>query len=140
MADGDVTREGGCLCGAVRFEARGEPLWVAHCHCTSCRKTTAAAFTTYAGYTPEAVTWSGEALKIHKSSPDVERGFCPRCGSSLTYASDRWPGEIHLFASTFDTPGDLKPRAHVFVAERLPWVHLADGLPEFATTSPEHEG
>lgn len=135
MADREIVREGGCLCGAVRFAARGESLWVAHCHCTSCRKATASAFATYAGYAPEAVTWSGEAPKIHNSSPGVQRSFCPRCGSPLTYASDRWPGETHLFACTFDSPADLKPQAHVFVAERLPWVHLADGLPEFATTS-----
>jgi hypothetical protein len=140
MAENEITREGGCLCGAVRFSALGAPLWVAHCHCTSCRKTTAAAFATYAGYRPEAVTWSGEAARIHNSSPGVERGFCPHCGSSLFYASERWPDETHLLAGTFDAPEDLEPGAHVFVAERLPWVHLADGLPEFATTSPEHEG
>ncbi len=140
MADHGIARAGGCRCGAVRFEARGEPLWVPHCHCASCRKATSAAFATYAGYGPEAVTWSGEAPKIHASSPGVERGFCPHCGSSLSYVSERWPGEIHLFACAFDAPGNLVPRAHVYVAERLPWVRLADGLPEFAATSDEHHG
>ncbi|MFZ2005552.1 MAG: hypothetical protein WB697_12720 [Stellaceae bacterium] len=28
---------GRCLCGAIRYEFRGAPEWVVHCHCDSCR-------------------------------------------------------------------------------------------------------
>ena len=30
--------EGGCLCGAVRFTATGQPKGIYWCHCQSCRK------------------------------------------------------------------------------------------------------
>jgi hypothetical protein len=29
---------GGCACGKVRFEVRGEPYRVGVCHCLTCRK------------------------------------------------------------------------------------------------------
>ena len=28
--------KGHCLCGQLRFEAAGEPQWVAYCHCGIC--------------------------------------------------------------------------------------------------------
>ena len=131
----DEPMHGGCLCGTVRFTAHGAPRWVAHCHCESCRRATSAAFATYVGYAADAVQWSVAERSVYHSSPGVERTFCATCGAALTYASDRWPDEIHLFACSFDEPGRLVPGGHVFIAERLPWVHLADGLPEFEGTS-----
>ena len=135
MAEPDETRAGGCLCGAVRFEARGAPLWVAHCHCTSCRRTTASAFTTYAGYRPEAVAFLSDQPKKRSSSPGVMRGFCADCGTPLSFESERWPDEIHLFVCSFDDPGTLDPEAHVFTAEAVPWLRLADHLPRHKATS-----
>jgi hypothetical protein len=122
-------RNGHCLCGAVRFTARGEPNWVAHCHCESCRRATSAAFATYVGYPATAVTWTGEAPRQFHSSAGVTRSFCQNCGSPMSFAGERWPGEIHLFAASFDEPAALAPQVHVYVEEKLPWVHLDDGLP-----------
>ena len=102
-------RRGRCLCGAVRFVARGEPIWVAHCHCESRRRATSAAFATYAGYAAAAIEWSGGARAIHRSSPGVQRGFCPRCGSPLSFESARWPGEVHLLQPSFADPESLTP-------------------------------
>jgi hypothetical protein len=135
----DTTREldGGCLCGAVRFRAAGPPLWVAHCHCESCRRATAAAFATYAGYPRERVVFTKGAPARHRSSPGVTRGFCTDCGTPLCYESARWPGELHLFLCTFDEPAALAPQAHVHAAEQLAWLHLADGLPRYARTAAE---
>jgi len=122
--------DGGCSCGAIRFHAGGAPLWVVHCHCTDCRKATAAAFSTYAAYAADDVRWSGAAPGIHASSPGVERAFCGACGTPLYYASRRWPGQLHLLAGAFDAPEALRPQVHVYVKDRLPWVRLADGLAE----------
>ena len=124
-----IERTGRCLCGAVRFVARGEPKWVVHCHCESCRRATSAAFATYAGYPVEAVDWTAQAPRAFASSPGVLRRFCGHCGSPMSFAGERWPGEIHLFAASFDAPDGLVPQMHVYAEEQLPWVHLDDGLP-----------
>ena len=67
---------GGCLCGAVRVEARGRPDRVALCHCLDCRKHHGALFYAAAIFPAAAVTVSG-ALRAYKG-----RCFCPACGSS----------------------------------------------------------
>jgi hypothetical protein len=128
-------RRGGCLCGEVRFLARGEPLWVAHCHCESCRRATSAAFATYAGYPRDAVRWTAAQPAQYPSSPGVVRRFCPRCGSPMSFEGERFAGELHLFLASFEDPASLEPELHVHAGEKLPWVHLADDLPRYRTTS-----
>jgi len=128
-----VSYSGGCACGAVRYRARAEPKWVAHCHCRDCRRASGNAFTTYAGFATVQVTMQGP-LAVYLSSPDVRRSFCPKCGTPISYDSERWSGEIHLFLCTFDDPAALAPRGHVHTADQVSWLHLADGLPRFRTT------
>lgn len=118
-------REGGCLCGAVRFTAKGTPLWTAYCHCASCRRHTGAPVSAYAGYPSDAVTFTGAAPSYFSSSQGVRRGFCKVCGSTLSYEGERWPGEIHLHIGAFDEPAAFPPKGQAFEEERLPWLHLA---------------
>jgi hypothetical protein len=133
----EETRAGRCFCGRVRFVAAGAPKWVAHCHCESCRRATSSPFTTYVGYVERQVRWSSEALATYESSPGVVRRFCRHCGSPMSFSGARWPDEIHLFAASFDDPTDFAPKSHVHAGEQLPWLHLGDGLPRYATTPRE---
>jgi len=131
-----VLREGGCSCGTVRFRMAGQPKWVAHCHCTDCRKATGSAFATYIGVATERFAWTAGQPRFHASSPGVERGFCGACGTPLSYAAPgRWPGEIHVMLCTLDDPGALAPRAHVYWSERVPWLQMDDGLRTFEKSS-----
>lgn len=61
----------------------------------------------------------------------VERGFCPNCGSSLTYAAKRFPGYIQVHVGSLDDPDRFQPEAHVHHAEKVGWFHVDDGLPRF---------
>jgi hypothetical protein len=131
----DSVRTGRCLCRAVRFIARGEPRWVAHCHCESCRRATSSAIATYAGFTSSNVEWIGEPPAEYRSSPGVTRRFCRRCGSPMSFEGERWPDEIHLFLPSFDQPETLRPRGHVHVEEQLSWLQLGDHLPRYAKTA-----
>jgi len=117
---------GGCLCGAVRFEARGPAKWTGYCHCNSCRKHTGAPVSAFAGFERSAVTFTAGLLAVFASSPGVKRGFCSVCGSTLTYEGDRWPSEIHFHVGAFDAPQDFAPKGHAFVEERVPWLHISE--------------
>jgi hypothetical protein len=130
----DEVLNGGCMCGAVRYEAVGEPFLVSHCHCLSCRKHNGAPVVTLAGYSQQQVSFHGDERRIYTSSPGVGRAFCGNCGTPLTWEGDGGEGyglivEIHL--STFDNPEQLVPTGHAFYPERISWFEVADSLPRY---------
>ena len=116
---------GGCLCGAVRFAASGPAKWTGYCHCHSCRRHTGAPVAAFAGFEGDQVTFTKGAPATFASSPGVRRGFCARCGSTLTYEGERWAGEIHIHVGAFDDPEAFPPTGEGFAEERLSWLHLA---------------
>lgn len=120
----DTIRKGRCLCGGAHFEARGEPRFIANCHCESCRRAASAPSFPWAGFQNEQVTLIGETLSEFASSPGVTRSFCGRCGSPLAYRSDQYPGETHLAVCAFELPEDLPPRLDYLHEEKLPWTAL----------------
>ncbi|MBL4928313.1 GFA family protein [Fuscibacter oryzae] len=120
---------GRCLCGAVTYHCTEPPLWQGHCHCESCRRATASPFTSYFGVADGAWAFTGLPPAEYESSPGAIRQFCPRCGTQISYRSARFPGERHFFAATLDLPEAFAPTRHYFWSERLPWLHLSDGLP-----------
>lgn len=66
----------------------------------------------------------------YNSSAGVIRTFCERCGTSLTYeqiAED----SIDIAVATLDDPGSVTPTSHIWVSDKLPWVNISDGLPEY---------
>jgi hypothetical protein len=75
---------GSCLCGRVRYEMRGPVGRVSHCHCAMCRKAHGAAFATYGRVERSdfAVVSGAEDIASYRSSPEVMRTFCKRCGSN----------------------------------------------------------
>ena len=55
----ETTRRGGCNCGKVRIEVRGEPLRAGLCHCLTCRKETGGAFMAFAVWDRSRVSFTG---------------------------------------------------------------------------------
>ena len=118
------TWDGGCLCGAVRFRARGAPKWRIWCHCQSCRKHSGAPASAFAAFDEtEVEVTKGEITKF-ASSPGMLRGFCSTCGSTLTCQGSPTPDELHFHIGAFDRPEGLAPMAEFFSEERLPWMHV----------------
>jgi len=128
------TGEGGCLCGALRYRFALPPIWVAHCHCTMCRRAQGAAFVTWLGTDAGRFELIGNAgyLRIYRSSPEATRSFCGRCGTPLFFESGNWPGELHITLGSVDaaTAARLQPQGHVHWAAHVPWIgDIHDGLP-----------
>jgi hypothetical protein len=116
----DILRTGGCACGAVRFETRGEPDRVGLCHCMTCRKAHAAAFNPFVVFRTDQVEISGETSSW-ESSPGYDRRFCPRCGARVVGgALDE--GEYEISLGSFDSPGEFSPQYESWVTRREPWL------------------
>jgi hypothetical protein len=113
---------GGCMCGAIRFQLTKPPYEVDYCHCHSCRKHTGAPVSVFANCMSKHVDFLKGAPRRYESSSGVWRGFCLRCGSTLSYESAEFPGEIHFHIGALDRPQDLPPTGGIsFPEERLPW-------------------
>lgn len=123
MNDETVVR-GGCLCGGVRFEARGPasaPVW---CHCRMCQRSSGAPAQPSAGFPADAMTWLGVPA-VYRSSEKGRRLFCARCGSQLGFDDGQ---ELSLTLGAFDDPEPFEPTAHIWCESRLSWFP-EDDLP-----------
>jgi hypothetical protein len=123
--------QGGCLCGAVRYQAAGPARAQVVCHCRSCRVAAGGASVGWVTVPTDGFAFEGEAPTRFASSPGVERTFCGRCGASLTYAHEGRAGEIDITTVTLDDPEAFAPTKEIFTAERLSWSPPVAGLPQF---------
>lgn len=122
---------GGCLCGAVRFRARGPLRDVIVCHCNQCQR--------WSGHCVAATAVNRDRLEIddpaelswYESSPGIRRGFCGRCGSSLFW-DDTGGTSVSIMAGTLDPPSGLKTISHIYVADKGDYYDIVDGPPRSA--------
>jgi hypothetical protein len=126
--------EGGCLCGQVRYASSAEPLARTNCHCGDCRRAVGAGPAAWVILPVEGFAFRGEPVWF-RSSSWAERGFCPRCGTSLCYRRDERPGDIDILTCTLDDPESLPPEKEIRTAEKLSWTPLNPGLPQFPGSS-----
>jgi hypothetical protein len=128
--------EGGCACGAVRYRARGEPIFVNNCHCTLCQRQTGSTSVVNAFYESDRVELlSGELASVTLpagSGKPHEIVRCAACGSALWSHYPRM-GKLGMGirVGTLDKPGAVRPDAVVHVASKMPWVALPEGIPAF---------
>ena len=113
---------GGCLCGAVRFTARGAPLRVGICHCLDCRKFHGALFHASAIFGEEAVEVAGPVERYEG------RAFCRRCGSSVYSQSE---DEMEMNLGSLDAPDQLRPSYELWTIRRESWLPPFAGMERF---------
>jgi hypothetical protein len=119
---------GGCLCGRVRYEVRGELRNVIACHCIQCRRTSGH-FVAATACRRHAFNLSkGETLKWYVAVPGYRRGFCSECGSSLFFEEEG--GErVSIAAGSLDEPQGLAIAAHLFASEAGDYYEIDTAVP-----------
>lgn len=130
--------QGGCHCGAVRYEIEGEPVASALCHCSDCRKHAGAPVVSWGMFKQDSVRITKGETKTYASSQHGRRQFCAECGTGLFYINGEiLPGIIDVQTATLDDPALLPPRVHIQTADRIGWMKHANNLPEFERYPPQ---
>jgi hypothetical protein len=130
---------GGCLCGAVRYVARGEPLVVRACWCRVCQYFAAGNATINLAFARDALTVTGE-LRDYPSTAEsgnhMHRRFCPTCGVPVLSEAEERPHLVIVRAGTLDDPEAAVPQALIWTASAPKWARLDPGLPQFRGQPP----
>jgi hypothetical protein len=125
--EGEISHDGGCLCGAVRYRAFGEPRSPVVCHCTFCQRLTGSAFLIETVFLKEKVAFQGRPFKVYEHRSD-DHGrmlyvqFCPECGTSFGMTFERFPLVQAIFAGTYDDPNWFKIERHIFIRSSVHWM------------------
>ena len=109
MTEDILSQTGGCLCGAVRYEATAEPYYVAVCACTFCQRVTASDYNVKAMFRERQFRLTQGRPKTYAHVSDgsgqpVHIHFCAECGTSMFLRPDRFPDCVGVFAGSFDDP------------------------------------
>jgi hypothetical protein len=118
---------GGCVCGAIRYEASAEPINPHYCHCSLCRRSVGAPVVAWVNFPESAFRWLQGEPRWYATSPAMRRGFCAQCGTSLCTVED--DGYVCVAIASLDEAAGLAPRYHIHAQHGLPWLRLDDGLP-----------
>ncbi len=130
---------GGCLCGAVRYEASAAPVATGHCQCIDCRKSSGSGHCSHMGLPEEAVSVTGETTVYERPADSgnvVGWAFCPICGAAVFSVNSGMKGLIFLRASSLDDPEVFKPQMVVYTKRAASWDHIDPALPAFETMPP----
>jgi hypothetical protein len=130
---------GGCLCGALRYEATGEPLVSGHCYCADCRKASGSGFVPFMGFRAAGVRFSGEARQFRSkaaSGGDAVRNRCSVC-MSLVFGGEIGKTEsFTLYAGSLDDASSFRPTIAIFAEGRPAWALIPPGFKVFDRMPP----
>jgi hypothetical protein len=125
--------EGGCLCGHIRFRAKGPALQPHSCSCKICQRHSGALTTHWVEFPAADVEWTGPggAPSRWRASAGSSRSFCGQCGSTLGAIDDK--PVIALLLGVFDSNNreEFAPEYHSYIGGRPKWWRrmLADAPP-----------
>jgi hypothetical protein len=127
---------GGCLCGALRYEADGEPRMAGHCYCADCRKASGSGFIAFMGYPAAALRITGATRQFRSPSArgtESVRNVCAVC-NSLVFGGDYGRDDAHtIYAGSLDDPSLFHPEIAIFTRGRPEWAIVPPGLAVFET-------
>ena len=126
---------GGCLCGALRYEAHPDPASAYYCHCRDCQIGSGSAFhvavlapeESFRILSGQACEWS----KIADSGNRITRVFCPTCGTPVWWTGAGFPGYFVLSLSSLDDPNAIVPECELWTDSAVSWCRIRKGIESY---------
>jgi len=131
-----VSITGGCLCGAVRYQATAEPIYAGLCYCGDCRKASGSGFIPFMGFAASAIAISGETRQSHVPSfrGDIAtRNHCAHCGGMVFGGVVGESDSFTIYAGSLDDPSQFEPQIAIFTRDRPAWAEVRPVLVEYET-------
>lgn len=125
-----MKHKGGCQCGEIRFEIDGELEKASICHCRMCQKAFGNFFAPLVSANKNNISWPKSKPAYFQSSNFVKRGFCPKCGTPLTYEA---PDGIFLAIGAFDNPSIVEPKFQYGIESRISYLDNINDWPSLHT-------
>ena len=130
----ELVTTGGCLCGAVRYESRGEPFAQLICHCGACQRASGTGGVPIMAVPKIGFRVTGEtkgfAVEGGSGKPAI-RHFCPRCGSLLFGMPEVAPQMITIYVGSLDDSRAFTPKFAQFARTKPAWCGAS--IPEHDT-------
>jgi hypothetical protein len=126
--------QGGCLCGAVRFEITAEFLSAGYCHCTHCQRRTGTASSANGRVPQEGfrVLKGAEQLRSYQPEGGRPKLFCADCGSALFSGDPFSDAEVAVRLGALDREPGIRPQYRQFVDSAASWEPIPeDGLKRY---------
>jgi hypothetical protein len=134
MASSTNRFTGGCLCGALRYETEGKPLFAGLCYCADCRKASGSGFIPYLGFAATDVRFTGASVEFVSqaaSGGDATRNSCPVCNGLVFGGVREVSDSFTIYAGSLDDPSMFQPTAAIFTSGRPHWAVIPSGLKVF---------
>lgn len=115
-------QEGGCRCGRVRFSVTGHSLLTMACHCNSCQKMTASAFSVSALFHEAAFTVTQGETVLGGLRAEVQHHFCGYCLSWMFTRADFLGDLVNVRSILLDAPQAEAPFMETWTDTALSWT------------------
>ena len=107
--------QGGCLCGAIRYQSESKPSRMVASDCRHCQKHAGTAIAISVGIPERTLRVRGLMPSVYEdirsSGSVILRSFCPECGTPLFTENDSEPTMIFINAATLDDDSWVQPQA-----------------------------
>lgn len=128
MTDDNLCITGGCLCGAIRYEATRAPHSAGYCHCTMCQKGLGNLFGTFVSFRTTYFRYLSDKPTWYVCDDKIERGFCGTCGSPIAWQKPD-TDYVVIWYGTLDDRETYMPEKHLWADTKLSWVDIQSHLP-----------